>query len=166
MRFLQKPLCSLLVVVVLLVSGPWKVLAQQGSPNIVGTVTNAQKNPIRGIKITAKDPSGKILGETISNAEGYYSLENLNPGQYQLTLDPLQSPFHGETVVASLGPQGLTVDWIVSESSKAIAAATPGIAPSEPFALGATGNIIVGSVVVAGWLGSLIWSFTVASSSR
>jgi hypothetical protein len=170
LRLIQKTLCSLLAVLISTVSGPWQVLGQQATSTIVGTVVDAQQNPVSGIKIVIKDPSGKVLSETVTDGEGRYSLENLTPGQYQLTLDPIQPPFQGETVVASLGPQGLTVDWIVSESAKAIAVATPGIAPSGPFALGATGKAIIGGVFVSGWLGSLIWGTTatgtVTSSSQ
>lgn len=162
---MKKVLWVFVAAAVSMAGAPSEGLGQQATSTIVGSVVNAQKNPVPGIKILAKDPSGKILGEAVTNAEGYYNLENLSTGQYQLTLDPLQSPFQGETVVASLGPQGLTVDWIVSESARAIAVATPGIAPSGPFALEATGKAIIGGVFLSGWLGSLIWASTTVTSS-
>ena len=166
MRLLQKGLSSVLAALIVMVSGPWLALAQQGTSSIVGGVLNTQKNPVPGIKILAEDPSGKILGEAVTNAEGNYNLANLSLGQYQLTLDPLKFPFQGETVVASLGPQGLTVDWIVSENAKAIALATPGIEPAGPFALGATSRAIIAGVIVSGGLGSMIWAITTISSSK
>ena len=165
MRLLQKTLCRVLAAVIFMVSGPWQALAQQGTSAIVGTVVNTQKNPVPGIKILAKDPSGKMLGEAVTDAEGCYNLPNLRVGQYQLTLDPLKSPYQGETVVASLGPQGLTVDWIDSENAKAIASAAPGIAACGPFTLGATTRAIIAGVIATGGLGSLIWALTTINSS-
>ena len=186
MRIIHKVLCNLLALLIFTVSGPLKVLAQQGSSTIVGTVVNAQKNPVPGIKILAKDPSGKILGEAVTDAEGNYNLKNLRIGQYQLTLDPLKSPFQGETVVTALGPEGLTVDWIVSKSAKAIASATlgiassgpvafgdtlamaaaaPGTAPAEPDALSETSKAIIVGVIASGGLGSMIWALTTVSGS-
>lgn len=187
MRLLQKTLSSVLAALIVMVSGPWQASAQQGTSTIVGSVVNNQKNPVPGIKILAKDPSGKILGEAVTDAEGNYKLKNLSIGQYHLTLDPLKSPFQGETVVAALGTQGLTVDWIVSKSARAIAAATLGIASSGPVAfgetlamagampgpepadtdpLGETSKTFIAGFSALGWLGSLIWALTVVTSHK
>jgi len=177
-------LCSTLAFLIFTMSGPWQALAQQGTSTIVGIVVNNQKSPVPGIKILAKDSSGKkILGEALTDAEGNYHLKNLSIGQYQLTLDPLKSAFQGETVVAALGPQGLTVDWIVSKSAKAIAAATlgiassgpvafgdtlamaaPGTAPAELGALSETTKAIIAGVIAAGGLGSAIWAATTVNN--
>ena len=180
MRIIEKVLCSALALLTFTISGPWQALAQQGTSTIVGIVVNNQKSPVPGIKILAKDSSGKkILGEALTDAEGNYHLKNLSTGQYQLTLDPLKSTFQGETVVAALGSQGLTVDWIVSKSAKAIASAilgiassgpfafadtlamaAPGTPPAEPGALSETTKAIIAGVVVTGGLGSMIWALT------
>jgi carboxypeptidase family protein len=187
MRITEKVLSSSLAFLILIMSGPWQAMAQQGSSTIAGRVVNTQKDPVPGIKILAKDSSGKIvLGEAVTNAEGNYNLKNLNMGQYQLTLvDPRNSPFQGETVVTSLGSKGLTVDWIVSKSAKAIASATLGIAssgqvaigdilemaapagtpPAEPEQLGETTRAVIAGVVAAGGLGSMIWALTHKANS-
>jgi hypothetical protein len=184
MRIIEKVLCSALALLTFTISGPWLALAQQGTSTIVGSVVNNQKSPVPGIKILAKDSSGKkILGEALTDAEGNYHLKNLSIGQYQLTLDPLKSPFQGETVVAALGSQGLTVDWIVSKSAKAIASASlgiassgpvalgdtlamaaPGTTPAEPDALSETSKTIIAGVIGAGWLGSAIWAITTTNN--
>jgi hypothetical protein len=185
MRIIEKVLCSALALLTFTISGPWLALAQQGTSTIVGIVVNNQKSPVPGIKILAKDSSGKkILGEALTDAEGNYHLKNLSIGQYQLTLDPLKSPFQGETVVAALGSQGLTVDWIVSKSAKAIASATLGIASSGPVAFGdilamaaaapgttpepgelsETTKAIIAGVVGTGFLGSGIWAIVTANN--
>ncbi len=184
MRIIEKVLCSALALLTFTMSGPWLALAQQGTSTIVGSVVNNQKSPVPGIKILAKDSSGKkILGEALTDAEGNYHLKNLSIGQYQLTLDPLKSSFQGETVVAALGSQGLTVDWIVSKSAKAIASATLGIAssgpvafgdilamsaagttPAEPDALSETTKAIIAGVIASGWFGSAIWAATTTNN--
>jgi hypothetical protein len=179
MHVIETALCSSLAFLIFTISGPWQASAQQGTSTIVGIVVNNQESPVGGIKILAKDSSGKIWGEALTDAEGNYQLKNLRTGQYQLTLDPLKSAFQGETVVAALGSQGLTVDWIVSRSAKAIASATLGIAssgsvelgdtlamaaagtpPAEPGALSETTKAIIAGVVASGWLGSVIWAAT------
>ena len=176
-------LCSTLAFLIFTMSGPWQALAQQGTLAIVGIVVNNQKSPVPGIKILAKDSSGKILGEAVTDAEGNYDLKNLSIGQYQLTLDPLKSAFQGETVVAALGSQGLTVDWIVSKSAKAIASATlgiassgpvafgdtlamaaPGTAPAELGALSETTKAILAGIIASGWFGSAIWAATTSNN--
>ena len=189
MGIMKKLLCSSLAFLIFSMSGPWQALAQQGTSTIVGSVVNNQKSPVPGIKIFAKDSSGKkILGEAVTDAEGNYHLKNLRIGQYQLSLDPLKSPFQGETVVAALGPQGLTVDWIVSKSAKAIASATLGIASIGPVAigdtlamaaatpgptstdpadpLGPTGRMVAAGVVASGFLGSVIWAGTAVGETH
>ena len=184
MRIIEKVLCSALALLTFTVGGPWQALAQRGTSTIVGIVVNNQESPVPGIKILAKDSSGKkILGEALTDAEGNYHLKNLSIGQYQLTLDPVKSAFQGETVVAALGSQGLTVDWIVSKSAKAIASATLGIAssgsfafadtlamaapgtpPAEPGALSETTKAIIAGVIGAGGIGSAIWAATTVNN--
>ena len=183
MRIIEKVLCSALALLTFTVGGPWQALAQRGTSTIVGIVVNNQESPVPGIKILAKDSSGKILGEAVTDAEGNYDLKNLSIGQYQLTLDPVKSAFQGETVVAALGSQGLTVDWIVSKSARAIASATlgiassgpfafadtlamaaPGTSPAEPGALSETTKAIIAGVIAAGGLGSAIWAATTVNN--
>src|SRR3989337_2019220 len=183
MRIIEKVLCSALALLTFTVGGPWQALAQRGTSTIVGIVVNNQESPVPGIKILAKDSSGKILGEALTDADGNYQLKNLSIGQYQLTLDPVKSAFQGETVVAALGSQGLTVDWIVSKSARAIASATlriassgsfaladtlamaaPGTPPAEPGALSETTKAIIAGVIAAGGLGSAIWAATTVNN--
>jgi hypothetical protein len=63
-------------------------------------------------------------------------------------LDPLKSGFQGSTVVASLGSEGLTVNWTVSANAAAIATAIPGTG----FALG-SGTVLLGLAGIGGILG-------------
>ena len=152
MRRLRKLFCSFLALLIFTVSGPWKVLAQPATSTIVGTVVNAQHKPVPEVKIVIKDPSGKALRETLTNGDGRYSLKEVNTGQYQLTLDPLQNPFQGETVVANLGSQGLTVNWLIAASVAPIATAQPGTEETGGlFGIGDAWTVVLSNVLGAGF---------------
>ncbi|HWO40391.1 MAG TPA: carboxypeptidase-like regulatory domain-containing protein [Candidatus Eisenbacteria bacterium] len=108
--------------------------AQSAGSFIAGHVIDNQGKPVSGVKISVRDRTGRVVGEAISGSR--YSIPNLQPGHYQLTLDPLKAPYKGETVLASLPGEGLTVEWIVSANAPAVAMATPGAAPAPMTAGG------------------------------
>ncbi|OGQ79057.1 MAG: hypothetical protein A3F90_07365 [Deltaproteobacteria bacterium RIFCSPLOWO2_12_FULL_60_19] len=130
---------------------------------LVGVVYDAGGRPVGGLKIIAKDPSGRIMGEAVSDARKPYVLPNLPTGQYQLTLDPAQSPFKGQTVLSFIGAEGLTVNWLVSEMADAVATATPGTDGGGLFGLGpvttgaivllGTGGLVTGILFATGAIG-------------
>ena len=132
---MKKIACVFLAVIFLVVGSSSRLLSQQ-TTTILGTVVDTQGNPAVGVRIIAQDPSGKVVSEAVPNAAGQYSLEKLLTGQYNLTLDPVKTGFLGETVVVSLSEEGLTVDWVVSSSTRAIAFAVPGVASGGIFGLG------------------------------
>jgi hypothetical protein len=131
---MNKAFCALLAAVLALPAIPGHVSSQALSP-VIGTVRDTRGRPVSGVKIVGKHRSVRILAEAIADGNGQYALANLSPGQYLLTLDPLNTPFRGQTVVSSVGTQGLTVDWIVSSSAPAIASALPGAANGGTFGL-------------------------------
>ena len=159
MRRLRKLFCSFLALLIFTVSGPWQVLAQPVTSTIVGTVVNAQQKPVPEVKIVIKDPSGKALRETLTNGDGRYSLKEVNTGQYQLTLDPLQNPFQGQTVVANLGSLGLTVNWLIATGVAPIATAEPGTELGGLFGLGDTWTVVLINVVGGGFGTGMAWAF-------
>jgi hypothetical protein len=124
-----------LAVILGLPAMPGLALSQAAMSPVIGTVRDTRGRPVSGVKIVGKHRSVKILTEAIADAGGRYALTNLPAGQYLLTLDPLNTPFQGQTVVSSVGPQGLTVDWIVSSTAPAIASALPGAANEGAFGL-------------------------------
>lgn len=140
------------VALVLTVNGPWQVRGQQAITTVGGTVLNPQLNPVPGVKIGVRDPSGKTIGEVVTDAKGRYCLENVPIGQYQLDLDPLHSPFKGETVVASLGSQNLMIDWFMSKADGAIAAGMLGTVSCRAFETEATRKRILGGAQARGWV--------------
>jgi Carboxypeptidase regulatory-like domain len=126
--------------------------------DLIGRVVDVQRHPVEGIKILVELPNGKTIAETVTDAKGTYRLENLAPGTYHLVLNPGATGFKGQTVVAYVGPKGLTVDWAVSRTAPAVAVAAPGVdqqlANADPFGMSwTTFGYVLGGLAVAGGLG-------------
>jgi hypothetical protein len=130
---MKKVFCKLLAVTLVLSWMPARVMGGPATSMLIGVVYDTAGLPVPGMKVIAKDPSGKIMGEAITDTQKPYVMRNLATGQYQLTLDPLKSPFKGQTVLSALGAEGLTVNWLVSENADALATATPGVDESAGF---------------------------------
>lgn len=144
---MKKGFCLFLVAMLCIVGAPLKALGEQTTARIVGAVVDAQGNPVLGVRIIAKNPSGKVLAQAVTDARCQYVLEDLAPGLYQMTLDPVKTGLKGDTVTASLGREGLTVNWTVSTTAMPIATAMPGLLPCGPFELG---TAILGAILVGG----------------
>jgi hypothetical protein len=125
--------------------------ARGADPSVAGTVVDAQGNPVAGVQITVKDANGNIVGQAVTDPGGQYTVSNLPAGQYTLTLDPLKTGFQGNTVVAFVGGEGLTVNWTVATNAAAIAAAAPGIVTGGLFGLGTTWTILLGTLGLGGF---------------
>ncbi len=151
-RLPRKALLVFAAALVLSLEGPSQVRGQQAITTVGGTVLNPQMNPVPGVKISVRDPSGKTVGEVVTDAEGRYCLENIAAGQYQLKLDPLLSLFRGETVVASLGSQDLLVDWFISKADGAIAAGMLGSASCRASETETTKKRILAAAQARGWV--------------
>ena len=65
---------------------------QAMSTTLCGVAQNAQGVPIRGVGITVKDSSGKVLGQSTSGSKGEYEIDNLGHGTLDLFLDPAVLP--------------------------------------------------------------------------
>jgi hypothetical protein len=156
---MKKLFCMVLVVILNLSMVPLPLRGQQRGTMIAGMVGTLQGQPVPGVRIVVKDPAARVVSEAVTDARGRYTLANLVPHRYQLTLDPLQSPYKGQTVVSAVGDEGLTVNWTVSQANAALAMATPGAGqPSSsppPPGVPATGALIFlgGAGLIAGVLG-------------
>ena len=124
---MKKLVCLSLTTILCIFGAPLQVFSEPPSANLVGTVLNTAADPVPGIEIIAKDPSGKPVGQSVTDKEGQYVLKKLPVGKYGLKLDPIQTGYQGATVVTSMVKEGLTVNWTVSNTAPAvaIAAATP-----------------------------------------
>jgi len=125
---MKKSFCRVLAVVLSCIM-PAAVMGGAGSAVLIGMVRNNQNQPVSGLKVIAKVSSGQVVSEGTTDGLGRYAVQNLPAGRYQLTLDPANSPYKGQTVVSAVGTEGLTVNWLVSESAPALAMATPGTTP-------------------------------------
>src|SRR5271170_4746801 len=92
------------------------------SAEIVGTVVNPTGAPISGITVSVQNQAGVAVGASVSDGTGQYTIDRLSPGTYTLTLK-------GQTAVAYVGDQGITVDWGIAANSQVIAAARQGTEP-------------------------------------
>jgi hypothetical protein len=156
---MKNVVCRFIAVLLSLSFIPGWAMGQSAMTLVVGMVGTAQGKPVPGVRIAARDISGKVVGEAATDVRGRYALPNLPIGRYLLTLDPLKSPYKGQTVASAVGPEGLTVDWFVAEASPALAAATIGAAGAGAGAAGTglapetTGALIflgLGTVMGAG----------------
>ncbi len=125
--------------------------------DIVGIVSDPQGNPVQGVRIVIKNTDGKILGKTATDSHGHYEISGLTPGAYDNVLDPLGTSFKGGTAASYLDAKGLTINWMVSTTSPAVALATAGtgntLVAGDPFGFSplAFGTLALGATVfVAG----------------
>jgi hypothetical protein len=102
--------------------------------DVVGTVTDLAGTSISGAVITAKDTTGQVLGQSVANAQGHYNLSGLAPGHYQYFLKVSPLGFKDGSAATVLGPDGLTIDWKVSNQNPAVAMATKGTSTSTGLA--------------------------------
>lgn len=90
--------------------------------NIVGKVADAQGNPLAKVKVTVLDPQNReIVARGVSNAQGEYVIECLDPREYYLELSALPERFVGQTVVVNLGKDGQIVQWAANAEIPAVA---------------------------------------------
>jgi len=82
----------------------------------VGTVRDANGNPIPGARIFVRDSTGSVVGQTATDSRGWYPIKGLNLGTYTYVVDPGKG-FQGGNGVAALGSQGLRVEWTVAQTA-------------------------------------------------
>ena len=61
--------------------------AQNNKGTILGTVTDAQGGLVNGAKVTAVNLADNTSAEDVSNEEGLYTIPNLDPGMYRVTIE-------------------------------------------------------------------------------
>lgn len=150
---MKKTFSCILAVMLTFSMLPGWVMGQSATTLIVGMVGTVQGKPVTGVKIAARDVSGKVVRESATDIRGQYALQNLAPGRYQLTLDPLNSGFKGETVASAVGVDGLTVNWMVSQVAPALATAAVGVGGTEPTP---SGPEPIGALLFLGGSGALL----------
>ncbi len=91
-----------------------------------GTVAGSHGQNVSGIQVFAKDVAGHTAGQATTGTGGTYQIMNLQPGNYNFTLDPGSSGVQGQTVSSYVGADGICLNWGVSTTSPAVATAQPG----------------------------------------
>lgn len=132
---------------------------------VVGTVSDAQGNPVAGVQITAQVPGGKVIAQASAGADGKYQLDGLAPETYAYALNPLQSGFKGGTAVAALGPKGLTIDWKLSPKAPAMALASEGTqvaVAGDPFGYSASEFASLVTLAAGGVAGGVVGGYGAA----
>lgn len=98
------------------------------SADIVGTIVNPAGAPITGVTVSVQNQAGAAVGSGVTDEGGQYVIHGLAPGTYTLISK-------GQSAVAYVGDQGITVDWGIAPNSQVIATARQGTAQSaEPSA--------------------------------
>jgi hypothetical protein len=93
------------------------------SADIVGTIVNPAGAPIAGMTVSVQNQAGAAVGSGVTDETGKYAIHGLVPGTYTLISK-------GQTAVAYVGDQGLTVEWGIAPNSQIIAAARQGTTQS------------------------------------
>ena len=93
------------------------------SADIVGTIVNSAGAPIAGMTVSVQNQAGAAVGSGVTDETGKYAIHGLVPGTYTLISK-------GQSAVAYVGDQGLTVEWGSAPNSPIIAAASQGTAQS------------------------------------
>ena len=91
------------------------------SADIVGQVIDQGMAPVAGLHLSVVNQAGVQIAMTTSDGTGSYSFHDIAPGTYSLNLN-------GQSAVAYLPRDGLTVNWGLAKNSPPIAVAKPGIA--------------------------------------
>jgi hypothetical protein len=87
---------------------------------VTGGLVDELGNPIEGVKVSAFDPNGNVVAETLTDKEGRYSFDSLPAGAYTLTVSysgissPIEIQFEKQEKRASI-PTGLRVSEIYGD---------------------------------------------------
>jgi hypothetical protein len=75
----------------------------QGNPsNLSGTVTGTSEKPVVGAKISLKNSATGQVANSETNSAGFYSFQNLSPGDYEISVSAVG--FDTKTATVSLAP--------------------------------------------------------------
>ncbi|HEX6546385.1 MAG TPA: carboxypeptidase-like regulatory domain-containing protein, partial [Bryobacteraceae bacterium] len=92
-----------LLLSLLAIAGCWQAEAQLANTTaLVGTVTDPAGAAVAGASISAVDTATKNTYRTVTNGDGYYTIQFVRPGSYSITVE--QSGFSSTTKT------GVTVD--------------------------------------------------------
>jgi hypothetical protein len=136
-------------------------IRQAMSATICGVAQNAQGVPIRGIQITVKESSGKVLGQSTTGDKGEYEIDNLGLGTLDLFLDPGTAGVpRGGSGVLNLSGASQMVNWQVSPSGAVASQGGSCLDPAGPLAPAEWAAIGVLGLGVPGGVAAIVWAET------
>ncbi|HEY0098095.1 MAG TPA: carboxypeptidase-like regulatory domain-containing protein, partial [Pyrinomonadaceae bacterium] len=86
-RFTPRRASQLFVLLFCFAATAFPLSAQNNKGTILGTITDAQGGLVNGAKVTAVNLSTNTPAEDTSNEEGLYTIPNLDPGMYRVTIE-------------------------------------------------------------------------------
>jgi hypothetical protein len=105
---------SAMVVAVAVTCGCGDVLCS--AAEVTGRVADRSGAAVPGVTVSVKNQTGTQVGSAISDSAGNYTIHDLGAGTYTFVVN-------GQTAVAYVAEDGLTVDWGVAQGGPAIAIA-------------------------------------------
>jgi hypothetical protein len=92
-EFKLRALCCAIIIVLACV---WSASAQVDTATITGLVADANGSVVPGARVVATNQGTNIAAEAVTGEDGYYTLTNLRPGLYSITVE--RSGFNRETL--------------------------------------------------------------------
>lgn len=117
---------------------------------IFGTIADRAGKPITSVEIVIKDATDKIVSRALTNELGRYCMTDLRPGRYTITRNAGSAAAPGDTVVADLPAEGLTINWRVAGDSALATAVDPGAAAIDCPRFLAGAGISIGNLSAIG----------------
>jgi Carboxypeptidase regulatory-like domain len=108
---------SAMVVAVAVTGGCRAILCS--AAEVTGKVADRSGAAVPGVAVSVKNQAGTTVGSAISDSAGNYAIHDLGAGTYTFVVK-------GQTAVAYVADDGLTVDWGVAPDAPAIAVARRG----------------------------------------
>src|SRR5258708_19806345 len=95
--------------------------AQVAGATLSGTITDSQGGAVVGAKVSAKNGATGVITESTTNASGAYSIVNLLPADYEVSVTPPGFRTTVTKVTLTVAPkQKLTVPLTVGTASQTV----------------------------------------------
>lgn len=122
------------------------VRAQVAGATITGTITDATGGIIANAQVSAKNVATSVVSTTKSNSDGLYTVTNLIPGEYQVTVGAPGFTTKVLNITLTVGAQrGLDVAMAVGQSQQTVQVTEE--APTIQLATATISGVVQGSEV-------------------
>jgi hypothetical protein len=95
--------------------------AQVAGATLSGTITDAQGGAVAGAKVSAKNAATGISTDTATNSSGVYSIANLNPANYEVSVSATGFSTAVSKVTLTVGAQqAMNISLTVGQVSQTV----------------------------------------------